>query len=510
MAADSIPLHNALPLNSNVQLTDLSEDEENTLKRLSARLTASVVNQPLPDKEVQLGFNVLDRYYNGNQRLEQLGIAVPDDLRRFVTIVSWPATLVDTIEERCDVEGFRLPGQSDADKDLWEVWQANDLDVESSLGHIDSLVFSRSYVCVGAGDSGEPPLVTVESPREMVHEWSPRNRQVSSAARFYVDQSSGQTLLKATLYGPTATTWLVNEGDSKWQIEDRDDHNLGRCPVVPLVNRSRLGSRYGRSEMLRIITLTDAAARALTNAQVATEVMSLPQRWAAGMTSADFKDPKTGEEVTAWESYMGRLWVTGNSEAKFGQFSAADLGNFERIVNLYAQQVGGVTGLPMRFLGQLSANPPSGDGIRADETRLIKTAQRKMRSWGAGWESVMRLVRLVQTGKDDPKLSSMETLWADAGTPTKAADTDAAVKMYQAGLVTKPQAREDVGYTSVQISNMEEYDLAHPPPAVVLPGTPGDQTTPTTTPALPKAPTPAEPARPTPALLAGTKKPPAN
>lgn len=435
----------------------LSDEEDATLARLKSRLEASEKGG-VDAKGVRLmGFSVLDSYYQGVQRLEQLGLAVPEDLRKFVTIVAWPGTAVDAVEERCDVEGFRLPGEPEANEGLAAVWQANDLDEESQMGHTDSLVFGRSYVCVGTGEDKDLPLVTVESPLEMVHEWSPRERETVVAARFYTDDSTGEEVRHATLYGRESTTWLVADGE-KWTIEDRDDHRLGRCPVVPLTNRSRSHARYGVSEMGRIITLTDAAARALTNAQVATEVMALPQRWAAGMTAADFKDPNTGEAVTAWEAYFGAVWATTNADAKFGQFSAADLGNFEKIVNHYAQLVSGVTGLPMRFLGQLSANPPSADGIRADEARLIKTAERKCRGWGASWERVMRLVRLFETGVDDPKLASMETLWRDPATPTRSQSADASVKLFQAGIISRRQARRDVGYTSVQISNMEMDD----------------------------------------------------
>ena len=449
----------------------LSPEEAETLKRLKARLDASTQGSVDAQGRRRMGFSVLDSYYNGVQVLEQLGLAVPDDLRKFVTIVAWPGTQVDAIEERCDVEGFRLPGEPEADKGLSEVWQANDLDDESQMGHTDSLVFGRSYVCVGSGEVPELPLVTVESPLEMAHEWSPRERDTSAAARFYTDDSGGTAVPRATLYTRDATLWLAQNDKKEW-VEDpdlpRDDHNLGRCPVVPLINRGRSHDRYGSSEMSRIITLTDAAARALTNAQVATEVMALPQRHAAGMSSADFTDPVTDEMVTKWETYFGAVWATSNPDAKFGQFSAADLGNFERIVSHYAQLVAGVTGLPLRYFGQLAANPPSAEGIRADEARLVKTCERKSRSWGASWERVMRLVRIFQTGADDPKLASMETLWRDPATPTRAQAADSASKLFAQGISTKRQASRDVGFSFVQIANMEMEYAENPDPVGLL------------------------------------------
>lgn len=448
----------------------LADEDLAVLNRLRARLDASMKGSRNADGTPrQLGFEALDAYYNGVQRLEQLGLAVPDDLRRFTTIVAWPGTYVDAIEERCDVEGFRLPGQPEADTGLAEVWQANDLDTESQMGHIDSLVFGRSYACVGSGDDPELPLVTVESPMEMVHEWSPRRRMVTAAARFYEDDSSGTSEQRATLYLPDSTLWLT-VARGKWQVDERDDHRLGTCPVVPLVARARQHERYGRSVMGRIITITDAVARALTNAQVATEVMALPQRWAAGMTQADFQDEATGKALTTWEAYFGAVWATKKETAKFGQFDAADLGNFDKIVNLYARLASGLTGLPMRYLGQLSDNPPSAEGIRADEARIIKTCERVERGWSGDWERTVRLIRQFQNGgKDDPQLASLETLWRDPATPTRAQAADAAVKLYQAGIISKRQARRDLGYSSVQIANMERDDadaLASDPLAV--------------------------------------------
>jgi hypothetical protein len=389
--------------------------------------------------------------------LEQLGIAVPADLRKFTTIVGWPGSYVDAIAERCTVTGFRLPGEPDSDNELWRVWRFNDLDSESPMARVDAMVFGRGYYCVGAGDDPEMPLVTVESPMQMVHEWSNRQRRVTAAARFYVDQAGPARTSRATLYMPNATTWLVM-GTNGWTIEDRDEHELGSVPVVPVVNKGRTHDRYGLSQMGRTIKLTDAAARALTNAQVATEVMALPQRHAAGMTQADFTDPKTGERLTAWEAYFGSVWATANAEARFGQFEAGELNNFTNIVSHYAQLVAGITGLPMRYLGQLSDNPPSADGIRADEARLVKTCELKNSTEAGALERVMRLVRQFQTGEVDDKMDALETVFRDPATPTRAQAADATSKLFAEHIISLRQARRDMGYSPAEIQQMETDD----------------------------------------------------
>lgn len=436
----------------------LTAEELATLKRLRSRLDRDV-RGCIVDGVRRKGFRVLRSYYEGRQRLEQLGIAVPEDLRQFVTIVDWPGTYVDTIVSRLRPQGFLLDGV--VDETLWGYWQANDLDTEIRMGLTDMLTYGRGYLAGGSNaDDADMPLITVESPFQMIHEWSNQRRQVTAAARFFTEEIGTKKESRATFYLPNKTMWLARRGGTWEEIEDVDQHNLGHVPVQVLVNRQTTDDRYGQSEMLRIIGLTDAAARALTNAQIATEVVALPQKYAAGMSQADFKDPKTGEIVTAWETYIGSVWATANKDAKFGQFSAADLTNFKTIVGLYAQLVAGVTGLPMRYLGQMSDNPPSADGIRADEARVVGTAEEKQTLADAPLENIMRTGDLIATGDEDPKLAQLEVSWRNAATPTVAQAADAAVKLFQAGLISKKQARRDMGYTPMQITQMEADDAA--------------------------------------------------
>lgn len=443
-------------------MAGISDDDLATLNRLQKRLDRDINGYPMRDRSVRrrLGFKHLDAYYDGEQRLDQLGYAVPDDLREFITIVAWPGTYVDALVERAKVEGFRLAGQAEADSSLWEIWQANNLDSESPFARTDRKVFGRGYYCLGAADSAdELPLITVESPMQMVHEWSNRKRAVTAAARFYVDESGGTKTRHATLYQPNSTRWLVRDRGVWVDDQEPDFHNLGRTLVVPFVGKQRAHDRYGLSAMGRLIGITDAAARALTNAQVATEVMALPQRWAAGLSPEDFKDPQSGDQLTTWEAYFGAVWSSTNQETKFGEFSAGDLSNFTKIISHYAQMSSGITGLPMRYFGQLSDNPPSADGIRADESRMVQTVESDNNAEAGTLEEVMSIAVRLRDGEWDTDLRMLETLHRNPSTPTTSQAADATVKLFTAGVISKRQARTDMGYTPVQIANMEDDDL---------------------------------------------------
>lgn len=429
----------------------LTDEQDATFRRLSSALTKSIRD-----------LERLDAYYEGVHRLERLGLAVPPELEMFTTTVNWPRITVDSVEQRCDLEGFRLPGAESADDELWGIWQANDLDEESQQAHLDALVFGRSYVCVGGRDEDDStpdvPLVTVESPFEMVHENDPRSRRVRAALRRSGRSDSGVPE-SATLYLPEETIWL--ERSRTWSVVDRDEHGIGWPLVVPLVNRPRLRKRQGISEMADVISLTDAACRALTNAQVATEVLAVPQRYVLGAQPADFVD-QHGNPLPAWETYFGAVWALQNADAKVGQFSAADLSNFEKIVNHYANLVSGVSGLPTRFYGQYTTNPPSEGSIVADETRLIMNAYRKHRVLGGSWERTMRLVKRVMDGDWNPSLTRLETLWKDPETPTRAQTADAVVKLV--GAKTSPDsilpleaAWEELGYSATRRGQLRKW-----------------------------------------------------
>lgn len=471
----------------------LSDDEQRTFFRLMASLTTQ-----------QRHLTRLNNYYEGSRRLEQLGIAVPPALEHFETIVAWPRVTADSVEQRCDGEGFRIGPRrastrigsashtriKDADPaagggppvdddgqtadqealaaDLWDIWQANDLDEESQLGNLDAILFGRAYTCVGTRDPADPsidvdddiPLITVESPFEMIHESDRRTRRVTAALR-RTDTDAANRTRYATLYLPDVTIWLAHEGSGGWVEQDRDEHKIGRPLVEPLLNRPRLRGRDGTSEIADVIGLTDAACRALTNAQFATEVLAAPQRYAIGVSQKDFVDQKTGEVLPAWEAYLGAIWALTSKDAKVGQFAAADLKNFETIVNHYANLVSGVSGLPTRFYGQYTTNPPSEGSIVADETRLIMNSYRKHRCLGGGYERTMRNGMRLVDGDWNPDLRRLEMLWRNPETPTRAQTADAAVKLFTARdprgrpLLPREATWEELGYSATRRAQLK-------------------------------------------------------
>ncbi|MFB8368575.1 phage portal protein [Pseudarthrobacter sp. NPDC055928] len=400
----------------------------------------------------------LDRYYEGSQRLEHIGLAVPPELRRFETVVNWNRVAVDSVADRLSVKSFILPGEETASEALREGWDANNLDSESVIHAQETLTLGRGYVTVGTNEEDrEHPLITVESPREIAVDIDKRHRRIRAAVRMY-DTEPGEVLPRfATLYLPDSTQWLERDNKGGWTVLDRDDHNLGRVPIVMFLNRRRLGKWDGVSEMQDVIPLVDAAARSLTNLQIAGETHSVPQKWVVSASKGDFVD-STGQPIPAWESYYSAIWATGNKDAKMGQFAASDLKNFHDTVNHYGQLVSSVTGLPLRYLGQTSVNPAAEGAIRADESRLVLNAERKQANFGDGWGWVMGLYERFRTG-EWVSGNRIKTEWHDAGTPTFAQKADALTKLYAGGqgVLSREGVWDELGWSDARKDREREY-----------------------------------------------------
>ena len=444
----------------------LGEQQQATFDRLRLALDNS-----------RITFDLLDRYYDGQQELEQLGLAIPANLVRFTVVVDWPRVVADARADRLDVKGFRLPGADTGDEELWDLWQANDLDESDLQARLDYQVFGRCFHCIGPNEKDPAhPLITVESPREIIVEHDPRTREVAAGLRLYaLDQNSQPT--RATLYEKDKTTYLRLEG-STWEIDDSiigseddtpgvDNHGFGFVPVVPTYRARRtaipawqtIAPLQGTSAMTDVIKITDAAARNLTNAQIAQETHAVPQRGILGATKGDFVD-KAGNQLPVWKAYFGSVWAIANANAKQFQFDPSDLRNFYTMTTMYARLASGVSGLPPNYFGLAADDAASADAIRSREARLVKACERDQVALGNAREKVMAIAIAIRDQNPDKvqELRGMECLWYDAATPTFASRVDAIVKMHTAvdvsgrPLLPARMAYEELGWSPQKIN----------------------------------------------------------
>lgn len=403
-----------------------------------------------------------DVYFRSVFRPSALGLAVPPELEHLRAVLGWPRLVVEALEERLTITGFRTRDTKDStNEELSRIWRKNRLGTWSSVAHTEALVQGRSFVCVGPNAKDpKTPIVTVESARYMTVETDPRTGEITAALRLYGISDTDNRPQFAALYLPDETRYY-RRGQAGWTPDVAPFvHDLGQVPVFQLTNRMSLSDKDGTSEIEDVIDLVDMACRTLTNLGAATETLSYPQNWVLGATSEDFMTDD-GEPLSEYDVRMGRLQLLANDQAKIQQLSAADLNQFVSVISMLAKQLASVTGLPMHYMGATGeTNPSSADAIRSGEARHVKRAERRITAYGAVWEQVMELAAEI-AGLD---LESVEVQWADPATPTIAQQADAVVKLVSTrtadgrSVIPLEFARRKLGYTPDEIEEMSKLE----------------------------------------------------
>lgn len=369
--------------------------------------------------------------------------------------------VVDSVEERLNVEGFRIEDQR-GDTKAWEIWQRNNLDAESQLAHTEALVKEQSYALVWG--NGDEAFVTIEDPLQMIvaHAAGDRRKKLAAMKR-WVDDSG---FLFATLYYPNRiekyqsdkkvdpTSLFLNADNVRWEPRKNADNltnPLGEVPVVPLVNNPRLDGT-GESEIAAVIPIQDAINKLVADMLIASEFGAFRQRWVTGIEIPE--DPETHQPIEPFKQAIDRLFYSESPDAKFGEFGQTDLKPYVEATGMLIQHVASITRTPPHYFLASMGNFPSGEALKSAETGLVSKARRKMRHFGESWEHVIRLCFQVL---DDPrgKVTDSETIWRNPESRSEAEVTDSVIKKMQAGLIPWEQAVEDAGYSPAQIERMK-------------------------------------------------------
>jgi hypothetical protein len=414
---------------------------------------------------------VYDDYYEGRH---PLAFASEKFLKAFGGLFeafadNWCDLVVDAVEERLNVTGFRLEADSRGDDAAWAMWQANNLDADSQMGITEALVNGLAAAIVWAGPNDTTPSITMEHPREVIVASAPGNRRRRLAAlKWWTDEDQGVEM--ATVYLPDAIYKYrtrtkaerrgmgagQNAGSAKWVERDTPGEDwplknpLGVVPVVPLANRPRL-LVPGVSEIKRVIPLQDAVNKLVTDMVVASEFSAFRQRWATGMDIP--VDPETNQPIEPFRAAVDRLFMAEDAQTQFGEFGETNLANFVTAIEMVVQHIASQTRTPPHYF-YLRGQFPSGESIKSAETGLVAKARRKMRHLGEDLEEVIRLGFKVL---DDPRADQpgLETIWADPESRTEAEHVDATAKK-RALKVPLLQLWEDIGYSPQQIDRFKQ------------------------------------------------------
>lgn len=380
---------------------------------------------------------LLEDYYEGTTHLDALGVSLPPNVRLLEMVAPFPKFAVDVLTEALNPEGFLLAGDKDIPALLRRWWQANNLDTAIKLAITEALVQGQAFLIIGYG-TDDTPRMTVHTKRGMaVHR--DHMGAVDEALRVYTVDD----IAYAAHYLPGETLYY-RQDSGLWKPVDVQTHpGLDRPLVVPITNRLRIDDVDGRSEILDVVTISDAASRTLTNMQVAQELLAMPVRY---IFSDGIESPATLEE--SLKSYFGHF-IAGPDGGSAGQIPGASLQSFIDAYKLYAQIISSITGIPPSMLGIATDNPASAEAMRVAKDRLIGRAEVKQDMFGDAIEDAARLA-LALYGHDVSGLETLELSWRDPALTSASAKTASMLQAQAQGVVSAETARDYLQLTPEQ------------------------------------------------------------
>lgn len=408
-----------------------------------------------------------DQYFEGEMPLKYMAPAVAEHFGDRITqlVINIADLVVQSYENRLDIDGIRLDPTADADDHEAETWDELNMEFVQQQVHLESLALGRAFTQVGVDENGDP-VVTAESPHQMTVIQDPLRRTKSAVKRWRADDGTAMR----TLYLPNLTTHWVAGGKRSYDLTaefEADDHGLGRVPVFAFLNRCRIMQGLGQPEFKKVIPVYEALNKMATDMMVGGEFHALPRRFAVNVDADAFED-ESGKELTPLEQIIGAIWsVPGMKDGdpvQIGQFAASDLTNFHNTIKLLLQTAGHIMGLPASYTAFATDNPAAEGAIKAGEIQLIKGTERKQVTWKPAWKGTWQTVMRVRDGDWSPDAKRLGIMWRNAATPTLAQMADAvtktvATKDTQGRSITPvPFARRMLGFNASDRDEMAKMD----------------------------------------------------
>jgi hypothetical protein len=257
-----------------------------------------------------------------------------------------------------------------------------------------------------------------------------------------------------------------------WTITESLPNPIGAVPVVCFANwwgRRILNSVEGESELQDLIPIVDALNKILLDAVVTSEFYSRPKRWVTGLELTYQKDPATGLDVLDADgnpipinpfgtSDSLRLYQAENPEVRFGEFGTADLAGYQSLTANLIEKASAVSCLPAHYLGIVSSQPPSADGIRAAEASLVSRVIGKLRLFAPCWARVAALEVALRTGANVDQVDA-EAIYASPETRTPAQDADEAAKLGALGVPLSVILSKVLGWSPTEVSSVQSAQV---------------------------------------------------
>jgi hypothetical protein len=420
-------------------------------------------------------YRTFEAYYDGNQ---PLAFATKKYRGQFWQIFrgysdNMCQSVVDVQAERLEVTGFTSSSAQATDAEVtlakgpqagtkisfsvvednmgdtaWDEWEGEGLPLVADQVHSDAFKYGDAFIIVDADG------VWRQDPCEMGVRYSQEQPGVlEAAAKLWRDADNTVHL---RIYREDGIHKFVSKEPQKASVKLTPAMFTGEGDVVelpqgmPVVHfANKVYGRYGISELAPVLPLQDALNKAEMDMIVAMEYQAFRQRWVSGV---DVELDENGRPKAFPGAHgAGNLLAFSDPETKVGEFGAADLAPYVKVIENFRGQIARVSGIPPHYfyVGETGASQ-SGESLKVAESRFGRKGRRQQRCFGKVWEGLMDLVLEIANADGYESDVDLNAIWDETNPRSESEELDVLIKKQTIG-VPNSQLQREAGYDPDEI-----------------------------------------------------------
>lgn len=379
------------------------------------------------------------RYYEGHIMLSEvnLGIALPDNIKKLEIGCEWGAKCVDVLAGRSMFDGF-VGSNGNAAEIMDPIVSGNRLMSEYMKACKDELKFGCTFATLSADPDAGGCRIRFHSPQTAAALWDGEKGRIACGLAIVdtrKDESDKAWRPSEVNFYTDTDIWVLKRSGSIWTAE-RHPQKMGRPLMEPMIWNATSAKPFGRSRIKEPIRrLIQGYVRTIANATIGLEFSTAPQKYLLGITDDQY-DALINDK---FRQYVGSLLMaTTNPETGqnpvFGQLQQGSIEPHVQMMRLLATQFSAATGLSVTDTGVVNdANPSSSDAILAQTQTLVTLAEQLNAANGDALKMIAMMAEAISRNVTLDQLTDEEKSvvahFKNPAMPSVAATADAAVKI---------------------------------------------------------------------------------
>jgi hypothetical protein len=411
-----------------------------------------------------------NQYYEGQISLNavNLGIALPEGLRKLEIGCAWGAKTVDVLAARSMFDGFvGVDGEEVAEID--RIVDANDLIAEYMKAARDELKYGCTFATL-SGDKKIGCKIRFHSPQTAAAVWDGEKGRIAYGFAIIDSVPANDDTYNwnpsLIYYYTDDYVWELACTNSIWKATPYK-HKMGRPLMEPLIWNATSNKPFGRSRIKEPVRrLIDGYVRTIANATIGLEFATSPQKYLLGV-SDDQYDVLINQK---FKQYVGSIIAsTTNPETgekpTFGQLTQGSITPHVEMIRILATQFSAATGLTVTDTGVVNdANPTSSDAILAQSQTLVGMAEQLNVGNGNALRTIAQMALAIANNVSLDDLTEEQRAvmahFKNPAMPSVAVTADAAIKIASAreGFAETDTFLEMIGFDKADIRRIKAQE----------------------------------------------------